>query len=153
MNEVLEKEGKEVIMNEELGQKEVMKEEIEVIMNEEVEKEDTKWIRWTFDKLDGINGEDKESKIKKILIKRFAKLNMELHYFRCDIEKEIMFDGFGINYDKLQNDIYPIIGNWIPYINYDVKKIVDLLPKYEKVDDVNYVLPDDYWYESKLYTK
>jgi len=109
-------------------------------MNEKAEKDNT-------------NGEDKANKIENIIMKRLTKLFVEYYYFRSDLIKEIMFNGFGINNNDLACDIFRITKNWIPDINYDVKKIVELLPKYEKVDDVNYVLPKDYWYESKLYTK
>ena len=117
------------------------------------EKEDTKWMRWTFDKLDGINGEDKESKIKKIIVEKIAKLNMELHYFRCDLAKEIMFNGFGINYDKLGNEVSQIIFDMMPYfVDYDVSKFIELIPKYEKIDNKNLVLPKEYkCYESIFY--
>jgi len=117
------------------------------------DKEDTKWMRWTLGRLDKINGDDKASKIKKIIVERIAKLNMELHYFRCDLAKEIMFDGFGINYDKLGSDVSKNIFDMMPFfVDYDVSKFIELIPKYDKVDNKNLVLPKEYkYYESIFY--
>ena len=156
--EIVEKDDTDVNMKEDLQNennrgKNMEQGFIEVeTMREEIEKEDTKWKRWTLNKLDGINGDDKASKIKKIIIERIAKLNMELIYFRNDLAKEIVYDGFGIRYDELGNDVLKIIFDMIPFfISYDVSRFIELIPKYEKVNDKYLVLPKDYWYESIFY--
>jgi len=75
--------------------------------------------------------DDKAKEIENIIVKRFTKLKDKLDFFVSDLTNEIMYGGFGTHYFDIHHDIFLIIKDMIPEIKYDVKKIVDLLPKYE----------------------
>jgi len=140
----------EEITNQELEQEEQLKAKY-ILRNhftKEMIEDDMRFVKWS----KGL-GESKINKITKIYVDRISKLNLELIYFISDLTKEIMFDAFGIECYKLKKDISKIIWDMIPRIEDGINKIFDLIPKYEKVDDMCYKLPNDYHYESKLYTK
>lgn len=120
-------------------------------IDRKVETIDDKWLRWTFGESDDLKGEIKLININRIIKKRIAQLNEQLHYFTNDLMKEIMFNGYGINYNILGNDLYEVLHKWIPLIKYNINPFEELLLKYKIVPDVNYELPKDYDYESIFY--